>query len=178
MRLDTEIRNLPSLSALLGCTQRCDSKEYAASANGSSTVSTHPTATSTDENLKKGFQPVLSFERSLLKVRMEEEGDSVMENLGTDDIIDIVKGRVGEDLEDEEDEEVETGATFGLFGDPTTKEEEEEDLNAKYNHIDQSKTGPDLQEEAKNPNTYQDSYPPPQAANPYHQVLTYEWLKN
>ena len=170
MRLDTEIRNLPSLSALLGCTQRCDSKQYAASANGSSTVSTHPTATSTDENLKKGFQPVLSFERSLLKVRMEEEGDSVMENLGTDDIIDIVKGRVGEDLEDEEDEEVETGATFGLFGDPTTKEEEEEDLNAKYNHIDQSKT--DLQEEAKNPNTYQDSYQAPQAANPYHQVLT------
>ena len=99
-----------------------------------------------------------------------------MENLGTDDIIDIVKGRVGEDLEDEEDEEVETGATFGLFGDPTTKEEE--DLNAKYNHIDQSKTGPDLQEEAKNPNTYQDSYPPPQAPNPYHQVLTYKWLKN
>ena len=111
---------------------------------------------------------------------MEEEGDSVMEKLATDDIIDIVKGRVEDDFEEEEDdEEVETGATFGLFGDPAVKEEEE-DLNAKYNHVSQSETGQDLsnQEDSPGPgasNYHQESYPPPQAGNPYHQVGLYFW---
>ena len=106
---------------------------------------------------------------------MEEDGDNVMEKLDTDDIIDIVKGKVDNDYEDEEDEEVDTGPAFGLFGDPTAKEEEdEEDLNAKYNP-DQSKAD----HEVPNPGNssdesrynYQESYPPPQAANPYQQVL-------
>ena len=34
---------------------------------------------------------------------MEEDGDNVMEKLDTDDIIDIVKGKVDNDYEDEED---------------------------------------------------------------------------
>ena len=108
----------------------------------------------------------------------------MMEKLGTDDIIDIVKGRVDDDFEDEdEDEEAETGATFGLFGDPSAKEEEEEeDLNAKYNHVSQSK-GPDLsnQGDSAGPgagSTYKESYaPPPQAANPYQQVRN-SWRQN
>ena len=105
---------------------------------------------------------------------MEEEGDNVMEKLGTDDIIDIVKGRVDDDFEDEdEEEEAETGATFGLFGDPSAKEdEEEEDLNAKYNHVSQSNPDLSIQGDSSGPgaSTYQESYPPPQAANPYQQV--------
>ena len=109
---------------------------------------------------------------------MEGEGDSVMEKLATDDIIDIVKGRVEDNFEEEdedEDEEVETGATFGLFGDPSKEEEEEEeeDLNAKYNHVSQSKADPDHSSQDQSPgasNYHQESYAPPQTANPYHQV--------
>ena len=141
-----------------------------------SSSSTHPTATSTDENLKKGFRPGFEFGRTSRKVTMEEEGDSVMEKLATDDIIDIVKGRVEDNFEEEdEDEEVETGATFGLFGDPSKEEEEEEeeDLNAKYNHVSQSKADPDHSSQDQSPgasNYHQESYAPPQTANPYQQV--------
>ena len=102
----------------------------------------------------------------------------MMEKLGTDDIIDIVKGRVDDDFEDEdEDEEAETGATFGLFGDPSAKEEEEEeDLNAKYNHVSQSNPDLSIQGDSSGPSasTYQESYPPPQPANPYQQVRNSE----
>ena len=143
-----------------------------------SSSSTHPTATSTDENLKKGFRPGFEFGRASLKVTMEGEGDSVMEKLATDDIIDIVKGRVEDNFEEEDeddDEEVETGATFGLFGDPSKEEEEEEeeDLNAKYNHVSQSKADPNHSSQDQSPgasNYHQESYAPPQTANPYQQV--------
>ena len=104
---------------------------------------------------------------------MEDEGDGVMENLATDDIIDIVKGKLEDDFEEEDDgdEEVETGATFGLFGDPSAKEEEE-DLNAKYNHVSQSKD-PDHSNQDESPGAssyHQESFPPLQTGNPYHQV--------
>ena len=99
---------------------------------------------------------------------MEAE-ESLIENIDTRDIIDIVRGTEDESDNNDEDDEQEGSNTFGLFGEPSAQEEQKEQEKEEL-----SATPPPPEGAPATPSQGVYSAPPSITAqvNPYHQVST------